>query len=77
MKLHQNSQHATRAEFDKEPFGENHFLISLVINEIIQINEIQDGCLVAILFFNHYEFHLGPTRYQDLYMCEISRLYHQ
>ena len=39
LKLRQNHRHVTGAEVDKEPFDENRFLISLFLNEIIQINE--------------------------------------
>ena len=69
LKLRQNRRHTTGAEFDKKPFGENRFLTSLFLNEIIQINE---NSRWPSCFFNHYEFHLGPTRDQDDYMCEVS-----
>ena len=39
LKLRQNRRHYTGAECDKEPLGENHFLISLLVKKIIQINE--------------------------------------
>ena len=39
LKLRQNRRHTTEVEFDKEPFGENRVLISLFLEEIIQINE--------------------------------------
>ena len=39
LKLRQNRRHTIGAEFDKEPFGENRFLKSVFLNEIIQINE--------------------------------------
>ena len=32
-------QHTKGVEFDKEPFDEHRFLMSLLLNEIIQINE--------------------------------------
>ena len=52
------STHYKGAEFDKEPFGEYRFLMTLILP----------------VFFNYYKFHLGPIRDQDQdeYMWEVS-----
>ena len=56
MKLRQNRRHTSGAEFDKEPFGENRFWISLFLNEIIQITEnsrwLPGGHLVFLITTN-------------------------
>ena len=53
----------------KEPFGENRLLTSLFVNKLIKNSRWLPG---GHLVFSITEFHLGPSRDQDQYMCEVS-----
>ena len=53
-------------ELDKKPFGENHFLIYLFVNEIIQINDgtyygMAQSVCPSVIFFSQVIFSV-PVR---------------